>query len=77
MHPATSLKVKETAFQFESASPKNAAPILPSIVGQRKLVWRSTMEDAKESANDVFEKITEGQAGVLNKKSRYRPPLGG
>jgi integrase len=33
--------------------------------GQRKLVWRSTLADARAVANDAIEKITEGQAEVL------------
>lgn len=37
--------------------------------GQRKLVWRSSLEDAKHAANDAIEKITEGQAEVLSLKS--------
>ncbi|HLP78247.1 MAG TPA: tyrosine-type recombinase/integrase [Candidatus Paceibacterota bacterium] len=37
--------------------------------GQRKLVWRSTMADARKAANEAIDKITEGQAEVLNLKS--------
>ncbi len=37
--------------------------------GQRKLVWRSTMADARAAANEAIDKITEGQAEVLNLKS--------
>ena|ERR1035437_2172085 len=37
--------------------------------GQRKLVWRSTMADARAAADDAIDKITEGQAEVLNLKS--------
>src|ERR1035437_8362401 len=34
--------------------------------GKRKLVWRSTMAEARTAANEAIEKITEGQAEVLN-----------
>jgi integrase len=34
--------------------------------GKRKLVWRSTMAEARTAANDAIDKITEGQAEVLN-----------
>ena len=37
--------------------------------GQRKLVWRSTMAEARKAANDAVDKITEGQAEVLSLKS--------
>jgi integrase len=37
--------------------------------GQRKLVWRSTLADARDVANDAIDKITDGQAEVLNLKS--------
>jgi len=37
--------------------------------GQRKLVWRSTMADARTAANAAIDKITEGQAEVLNLKA--------
>jgi integrase len=37
--------------------------------GQRKLVWRSTLADARATANEAINKITEGQAEVLNLKS--------
>jgi integrase len=34
--------------------------------GKRKLVWRSTMAEARTAANEAIDKITEGQAEVLN-----------
>jgi integrase len=37
--------------------------------GQRKLVWRSTLADARRAAKAATEKISEGQAEVLNLKS--------
>ena len=37
--------------------------------GQRKLVWRSTMAKARIAADEAIDKITEGQAEVLNLKS--------
>lgn len=37
--------------------------------GQRKLVWRSTMADARKAADAAVDKITEGQAEVLKLKS--------
>jgi hypothetical protein len=37
--------------------------------GQRKLVWRSSLADARAAANDAIDKITEGQGEVLNLKS--------
>lgn len=37
--------------------------------GQRKLVWRSALADARTAANDAIEKITDGQSEVLNLKS--------
>jgi len=37
--------------------------------GQRKLVWRSTMAEARKAADAAIEKITEGQSEVLNLKS--------
>ena len=37
--------------------------------GQRKLVWRSTMAKARKAADEAIDKITEGQAEVLNLKS--------
>jgi len=37
--------------------------------GQRKLVWRSSLADAKEAANDAINKISEGQGEVLNLRS--------
>lgn len=39
------------------------------VQGQRKLVWRSTMAEARVAANDAIDKITDGQAEVLNLKS--------
>jgi integrase len=39
------------------------------VKGQRKLVWRSSMADARKTANAAIDKITEGQAEVLNLKS--------
>ena len=39
------------------------------VNGQRKLVWRSTMAKARTAADDAIDKITEGQAEVLNLKS--------
>jgi integrase len=38
-------------------------------LGKRKLVWRSTMAEAKAAADDAIDKITEGQVEVLNLKS--------
>lgn len=37
--------------------------------GQRKLVWRSTMAKARKAADEAIDRITEGQAEVLNLKS--------
>jgi len=37
--------------------------------GQRKLVWRSTMADARAAANDAIDKITAGDAEALKLKS--------
>lgn len=37
--------------------------------GQRKLVWRSTMAEARKAAAAAVDKITEGQSEVLNLKS--------
>jgi integrase len=37
--------------------------------GQRKLVWRSSLADARRAANEAIEKITEGQSEVLSLKS--------
>jgi integrase len=37
--------------------------------GQRKLVWRSTMAEARKAADAAVDKITEGQSEVLNLKS--------
>ena len=34
--------------------------------GKRKLVWRSTLAEARTAANEAIDKITEGQAEVLN-----------
>ncbi len=39
------------------------------VLGRRKLVWRSTLADARAAANEAIDKITEGQAEVLNLKS--------
>ena len=39
------------------------------VMGQRKLVWRSSLADARAAANDAIDKITEGQGEVLNLKS--------
>lgn len=35
------------------------------IKGKRRLVWRSSLADAKKAADDVFEKIADGQAESL------------
>ena len=37
--------------------------------GKRKLVWRSTLAEARKAANTAIDKITEGQGEVLNLKS--------
>jgi integrase len=37
--------------------------------GRRKLVWRSSLADARAAANEAIDKITEGQGEVLNLKS--------
>ena len=37
--------------------------------GKRKLVWRSTLAKAKKAADAAIDKITEGQAEVLNLKA--------
>ena len=37
--------------------------------GVRKLVWRSSLADARAAANEAIDKITDGQAEVLNLKS--------
>ena len=37
--------------------------------GQRKLVWRSTLAEARKAADAAVDKITEGQSEVLNLKS--------
>lgn len=37
--------------------------------GQRKLVWRSTMAEARKAADAAVDKITKGQAEVLNLNS--------
>ena len=37
--------------------------------GQRKLIWRSTLADARKAADAAIDKITEGQTEVLNLKS--------
>src|ERR1035437_10516781 len=34
--------------------------------GKRKLVWRSTMAEARTAANEAIDKITDGTAEVLN-----------
>jgi integrase len=39
------------------------------VLGQRKLVWRSSMADARAAADDAIAKITEGQGEILNLKS--------
>jgi integrase len=39
------------------------------VQGQRKLVWRSTMAEARTAAEAAIDKITEGQSEVLNLKS--------
>ncbi|HEY5233808.1 MAG TPA: site-specific integrase [Verrucomicrobiae bacterium] len=39
------------------------------VLGQRKLVWRSSLADARAAANDAIDKITAGQGEVLNLKS--------
>ena len=39
------------------------------VQGQRKLVWRSTMADARKAADEAIDKITDGQSEVLNLKS--------
>ena len=36
------------------------------VNGQRKLVWRSSMAEARQAANDAIDKIGEGQAEVSN-----------
>jgi hypothetical protein len=35
------------------------------VNGKRKFVWRSTMADARDAANEAIEKITDGNAEVL------------
>src|ERR1700691_2475977 len=35
------------------------------VNGKRKLVWRSTLADARAAANEAIDKITEGHAEVL------------
>ena len=37
--------------------------------GQRKLIWRSTMAKARKAADEAIDKISEGQAEVLNLKA--------
>ncbi len=37
--------------------------------GKRKLVWRSTLAKARKAADAAIDKITEGQAEVLNLKA--------
>src|SRR5208282_3355435 len=39
------------------------------VNGQRKLVWRSSLADARQAASEAVDKITDGQAEVLNLKS--------
>ena len=39
------------------------------VNGQRKLVWRSSMAEASQAANDAIDKIGEGGAEVFNLKS--------
>src|ERR1017187_1178672 len=39
------------------------------VLGQRKLVWLSSMADARAAADDAIAKITEGQGEILNLKS--------
>ena len=39
------------------------------VAGKRKLVWRSTLADARAAADEAIDKITEGQAEALNLKS--------
>jgi integrase len=39
------------------------------VKGKRKLVWRSTLAEARASAKNAIEKISEGQEEVLNLKS--------
>ena len=39
------------------------------VLGRRKLVWRSSLVDARAAANDAIDRITEGQGEVLNLKS--------
>ena len=39
------------------------------VLGKRKLVWRSSLADARAAATDAIDKITEGQGEVLNLKS--------
>jgi integrase len=36
------------------------------VLGKRKLVWRSSLADARVAANDAIDKITAGQGEVLN-----------
>ena len=52
--------------------------------GQRRLVWRSSLAEARKAADEAVDKITEGQVEVLNLKSadayaysRARAALGG
>ncbi|MGA9776849.1 MAG: hypothetical protein WBS33_01115, partial [Verrucomicrobiia bacterium] len=39
------------------------------VNGRRKLVWRSSLADARQAASEAVDKITDGQAEVLNLKS--------
>src|ERR1041384_2085260 len=42
------------------------------VKGERKLVWRSTLADARAAASDAVDKITAGQSEVLELKSADR-----
>ena len=42
------------------------------LKGQRKLVWRSTLVKARAAANEAIDKISDGDAEVLNFKSADR-----
>ena len=42
------------------------------LKGQRKLVWRSTLVKARAAANEAIDKISDGDAEVLNLKSADR-----
>jgi hypothetical protein len=43
------------------------------ILGQSKLVWRSSIDDARAAENKAINEITEGQGEVLNLKSADAP----